>query len=500
MLSFNLNPMKKTSILFLLSFLCTFGIQAQFIQIGAQLDGNAPNDNFGWSVDLDRFGKTLAVGAPLFDNDFGQVRVYRQSGGNWGQIGQDIDGIEFANQIGFSVALNFDGTRLAIGGISGATARGGQVQVYGWNNGQWNLLGSPILAEVDGDQFGFSLAMNASGDRIVVGGRNNDGNGSEAGHVRVFEWQNNSWQQLGADLDGENAGDLFGSSVSINSDGSIIAVGAPNHDGAGGNSGRVKVYQWQNNSWQQVGADLDGQTAGELFGSNIGLSDDGTRLVVAAALHGHVTGFGSTRVYEYGSNAWTQLGSDIRGNSTQEAFGEDVKISGDGLRLVIGTKSADENALSSGRANVYAWENGSWIELGDPILGTAQFDNLGKSVAINEDGSRVAIGANLANGTQGYALVYQDSLMPVGIRPDLLPQTLQLVASSSQLSLRSTDAADLSAGTLEILSLSGQVVVKQTFAPSSTLTLTHHLPAGLYLIRVRTADQWYSQKLLIPAE
>ena len=489
--------MKKHTILFLFSLLCTFNMQAQFIQIGAQLDGNAPNDNFGWSVDLDRFGKTLAVGAPLFDNDFGQVRVYRQSGGNWVQIGQDIDGIELGNQFGFSVALNFDGSRLAIGGISGLTTRGGQVQVFGWNNGQWNLLGSPILAEEAGDQFGFSLAMNASGNRIVVGGRNNS---NDAGHVRVFEWQNNAWVQLGVDLDGENAGDLFGSSVSISSDGSIIAAGAPNHAGVGSNSGRVKVYQWQNNSWQQVGADLDGPTAGETFGSNIGLSDDGTRLVVSAALHAHVTGFGSARVYEYASNAWTQLGSDLRGNSTQEAFGEDVKISGDGMRLVIGTKSADENALSSGRANVYAWDNGSWVELGDAILGTAQFDNLGKSVAINEDGSRVAIGANLANGTQGYAVVYQDSLMPVGIRPEYLPQALQLVATSSELSLRLMNAAVFSAGTLEVLSLNGQIVLKQSFAPTSTLLLPHHLPAGLYLLRVQTADQWYRQKVLIPAD
>ena len=36
-----------------------------------------------------------------------------------------------------------------------------------------------------------------------------------------------SWSQLGADIDGEAAGDYSGYSVSLSSDGTIVAIGAP---------------------------------------------------------------------------------------------------------------------------------------------------------------------------------------------------------------------------------------------------------------------------------
>ena len=47
----------------------------------------------------------------------------------------------------------------------------------------------------------------------MVGGHQNDGGGSNAGHVRVFENNNGSWNQLGSDIDGEGSGDRFGGSV-----------------------------------------------------------------------------------------------------------------------------------------------------------------------------------------------------------------------------------------------------------------------------------------------
>ena len=41
-------------------------------------------------------------------------------------------------------------------------------------------------------------------------GRSNDGNGSSAGHVRVYEYSGGAWAKVGDDIDGEAADDLFG--------------------------------------------------------------------------------------------------------------------------------------------------------------------------------------------------------------------------------------------------------------------------------------------------
>lgn len=90
----------------------------------------------------------------------------------------------------------------------------------------WKQLGAAIDGEAAGDRFGISVAFSADGRTVAVGARNNDGNGSNSGHVRVLSYNNNTnqWEQLGPDIDGEAAGGLFGSSVALSADGGTVAV------------------------------------------------------------------------------------------------------------------------------------------------------------------------------------------------------------------------------------------------------------------------------------
>ena len=50
--------------------------------------------------------------------------------------------------------------------------------------------------------------------------------------------------QLGSDIDGEAASDYSGWSVSINSDGDRVAIGAPYNDGTASIAGHVRVYEY----------------------------------------------------------------------------------------------------------------------------------------------------------------------------------------------------------------------------------------------------------------
>ena len=102
-------------------------------------------------------------------------------------------------------------------------------------------VGSDIDGEAAGDASGKSVSMNSAGDRVAIGAYYNDGTASNAGHVRVYEYSNSSWSQLGSDIDGEAAGDLSGKSVSINSAGDRGAIGAYGNDGTGSNAGQVRV-------------------------------------------------------------------------------------------------------------------------------------------------------------------------------------------------------------------------------------------------------------------
>ena len=72
------------------------------------------------------------------------------------------------------------------------------------------------------------------------------------------------WVQVGADIDGEAAGDESGrNSVSLSSDGSRLAIGGYLNDGNGTSSGHVRIYDYIGSAWVQVGADIDGEAAND---------------------------------------------------------------------------------------------------------------------------------------------------------------------------------------------------------------------------------------------
>ena len=91
-----------------------------------------------------------------------------------------------------------------------------------------------------------------AGDRVAIGALSNDGNGSNAGHVRIYDWNGTAWTQLGADIDGEAASDQSGYSVSMNAAGDRLAIGALSNDGNGSNAGHVRIYDWNGTAWTTI--------------------------------------------------------------------------------------------------------------------------------------------------------------------------------------------------------------------------------------------------------
>ena len=147
-------------------------------------------------------------------------------------------------------------------------------------NGQnWNQLGFDIDGEAAGDGSGH-VSMNAAGDRVAIGASVNDGNGLSSGHVRIYEWSGTSWVQLGGDIDGEAAGDNFGFALSMNDVGDRVAIGASNNDGNGSNSGHVRIYKWDGVTWSQLGIDIDGEAAEDKFGHSVEINSIGDRVAL----------------------------------------------------------------------------------------------------------------------------------------------------------------------------------------------------------------------------
>jgi len=233
----------------------------------------------------------------------------------WVQRGLDIDGEAAGDRSGQSVSLSSDGTILAVGahfndGASGSTTDNrGHVRVWVWNGTSWGRRGADIDGEAVGDQSGYSVSLSSDGTVLAVGAYFNDGNGTDSGHVRVWAWNGTNWVQRGADINGEAAGDYSGYSVSLSSNGSILAVGATRNDGLSGsitdNRGHVRVWSWNGANWVQRGGDIDGEAAGSGSGGiSVSLIYDGsvdrTVLAVGAIFNsGGGVNSGHVRVYEY---------------------------------------------------------------------------------------------------------------------------------------------------------------------------------------------------------
>ena len=118
---------------------------------------------------------------------------------SWTQVGEDVDGEAALDASGGSVSMSADGTRMAIGAIGN---NNGHVRVYYDNDGTWTQVGGDIDGEAVGDDSGYSVSMSADGTRVAIGAPSNDGNGTNAGHVRVYTYASPSCDASGAITNG----------------------------------------------------------------------------------------------------------------------------------------------------------------------------------------------------------------------------------------------------------------------------------------------------------
>jgi Flp pilus assembly pilin Flp len=332
---------------------------AYWSQISVDIDGEAANDLSGHSVSINAAGDIVAIGAYNNDGvngvDSGHVRVYQNIAGTWSQIGVDIDG-EAANDLsGYSVSVNAAGDIVAIGAIQndGNGSNSGHTRVYQWDGSSWNQLGIDIDGEAAYDNSGSSVSINAAGDIVAIGAHHNDGNGSDSGHVRVYQNIGGTWTQIGADIDGEAVDDssLSGVSVSINATGDVVAIGATGNDGNGTNSGHVRVYQNIAGTWSQIGADIDGEAAGDNSGKSVSINATGD-IVAIGATDGNGSDSGHVRVYQNIGGTWTQIGADIDGEAAYDYSGGRVDINDAGDIVAISALLNDGNGTISGHVRV----------------------------------------------------------------------------------------------------------------------------------------------------
>jgi len=351
-------------------------------------------------------GRILAVG--------GNVQVFEFANGDWAQMGN-------ITIFAYSLALSGDGTILAIG------TRPGQVRVLEWDTTEWlakrdAIPGNEFSNEFS-DRFGYLVKLSKQGDVLAVAGPISDftGGKSSKGNMQIFlfDIDSSTWVQMGQELQGFSVDSWFGLLVSLASDGATIVIGAfSDHNGPA--SGQAQVYQYDTieGNWSQLGQTLNGDTSGDVFGSSVALSGEGSTLAVGASDAG-VADVGLVHIFHFDdlTSSWKIL-NDIYGQTDEDFLGRDVALSRDGSTIVAGV-NADAGTVS-GYSNCGNWPGSVFVfnvpsclleqclsQVGSILSGQQIGSEFGAWVSTSQNGAVVAVGAGGAGEGRGFVQVFQ---------------------------------------------------------------------------------------------
>jgi hypothetical protein len=285
-----------------------------WIQVGDDLNFEN-NIDFGSSISMSDDGNIIAIGAPrwkLGANIKGMVRVYKWNGTNWAAR-PDLKGQHNDGEFGFDVSLNSNGNYIAISSKNSDIADTGQVDIFNYiqSSNSWTQVGnSIILTDLIADSTEPRVSINSTGDIVLISYPKYVNN---AGLIRVFAFQNGSWVKVGNDISGE-IDDNAGTSISINAQGNVIAFNSAY-------SGYVQVYENIIGDWVEKGSKIT--STNSTFGFSLSMNDEGNIIVISAP---NANDVGIVEVYKFNpeNTTWEKLIPDIKNHTSINGFSHNV--------------------------------------------------------------------------------------------------------------------------------------------------------------------------------
>ena len=349
----------------------------------------------GSSVALSGNGDVVVIGAPKNNSDEGCIWVFTRSASIWTEHNQYIGSGGLVNsEQGNKVAISTSGNTIAFAG--GTTDD--SVWVFEFSSPNWVEEDKIIGTGNIGTAFqGSSISLADGGNKLAVGGFGNDGG---VGAVWIHTRTGSTWSQQEIVTSSRASFISQGYSTAMSSDGLILSISGRI---PGLILGAVDIFKLDGgtfSSFQELSA--TGSVATVRQGSSVKISANGNIAVIGATDDGD--GLGATWVYEKSGLSWIQkqklVGSSAVGLSNQ---GTSLALSSDGSTIVVGGSLDDSG---KGAVWVFIKQGDSWIELQKIIATSTAGATQGSAVAINSDGSNIAIGAPLDNSGIGAVFVF----------------------------------------------------------------------------------------------
>jgi hypothetical protein len=360
----------------------------------------APGGEFGSSVALSAPGTTALVGEDNRNTGTGAVYVYTLRHGKWSQTAvlTASDGAQFED-FGRSVALSALGST-AVVGANGRNKATGAVYVFTLRHGKWSQAAELTASDAAaGDQFGFSVALSASGSTALVAAIAHH---SETGAAYVFTLRHRSWSQT-AELTASDAapGNDFGQSVALSAAGTTALVGDSVRDA---DTGAVYVFTLRHRTWSQT-AELTAATADGL-GLSVALSAQGGTVLAGAPFD--KTSTGAAYVFTLRRGTWSQAAKLTAADGAQgDTFGISVALSAQGSTALVGAAAFGNSSSedrSPGAAYVSTLRHRTWSPTTRiTAFNAAPSDAFGNSLALSARGTTALVAAPFLSTNAGYA-------------------------------------------------------------------------------------------------
>ncbi len=271
----------------------------------------------------------------------------------------------------------------------------------------WQQVGADIDGTEAGHLFGETVALSNDGRTLAV--RQFEVNGDALVEVQVYQLSETAgWVKSGGLINAGISDDNGWVSLAISGDGDTLVVSADRAVHGGIETGEVRVFERATGAddWSPVGSVLTGSQAGQHFGSSVAMSDDG-RIIAVGSIHlGLIPSVrGTAQMFRRSDcDQWVPYGNEIFGKSARDLFGGSVALTADGQTLAVGARDSDEVRNHIGNASVYQFDSLSqqWTPVGSTIAGQYR-EQSARAVAISDNGQTLAVTTN--QGARVYRLI-----------------------------------------------------------------------------------------------
>ncbi|MEO6230685.1 MAG: FG-GAP repeat protein [Ferruginibacter sp.] len=305
------------------------GANAQ--SVGINTDGSLPNASAQLDVKSTAKGVVIprmttnernAIANPavgLFVYDLSEKTLYMFDGVQWLGFSARPDHIRFITNFeqpdlsdtsGTGYSVSMWGNFAAIGApvlASNGTRNVGAVFIYRLVNNVWQYL-TKLTPPVSNQDCNFGISVSLKGNFLVVGAPHEKNGPDTSGAAYFYTFNGTSWA-LTQTVFGPGGNTFFGASVAISSSGNYAAVGEQFSNKTFPSAGVVKVYYRATTTFAlQQTLQHFAPTAYDRFGENVAISNNGTRIIVGAPSTnmGSYLRAGYTGQFERAGTTWTE--------------------------------------------------------------------------------------------------------------------------------------------------------------------------------------------------